>query len=205
MRVTVEAQRSLRVVSLKLPANIRFGHVGITLAISLIAFVLLLNVPPFMASGADLSDASQRAYASNIWQENQTSLALLGLVLPWLLYGILWPGTRWGRWALLAVSTAAVAFTTWLVVLSAQSYTALPTEVTGVVDKLDGRSITLTGPFHAGAPYSRPSHAGAAYYLVLSDRELRDDGVWLKPGTSVLLWVSPRGHAGGVTRVVLGD
>lgn len=195
MRVTVEAQRSLRVVSLKLPANIRFGHVGITLAISLIAFVLLLNVPPFMASGADLSDASQRAYASNIWQENQTSLALLGLVLPWLLYGILWPGTRWGRWALLAVSTAAVAFTTWLVVLSAQSYTALPTEVTGVVDKLDGRSITLT----------RPSHAGAAYYLVLSDRELRDDGVWLKPGTSVLLWVSPRGHAGGVTRVVLGD
>ena len=162
-----------------------------TLAISVLGLIVLLHVPPFMAAGADLSDSSQGDYARNIWQETQTSLALVALVLPWLVYAIIWAGAPWGRRILLAVSTAAVVFTTWLALLGAQSYTALPRQVTGVVDHVQGRAISIRGE--------------GSFYLVLSDAELRADQSWLRPGTSVLLWVSPRGHAGAVGRVLLGD
>jgi hypothetical protein len=189
--VTVAALRTLRISRFRLPGDLRLGHVALTLVISLLALVVCLHVPPFMAPGADLSDSSQRDYARNIWQETQTSLALVAVTLPWLVYGLLWPGAAWGRRILLALSTTAVVLTTWLALLSAQSYTALPRQVTGVVDHLADRVISLRG--------------AGSYYLVLSDGELRADTSWLRPGASVLLWVSPRGHAGSATPVVLGD
>jgi hypothetical protein len=56
-----------------------------------------------------------------------------------------------------------------------------------VVDQVQGRVIALRG--------------GADYYLVVSDEELNADRSWLRPGASVELWVSPRGHAGAVSAV----
>ena len=189
--MTVTAWRSLRIASVRIPGGLRAAHVAITLAISLLGVVAFLHVPPFMAAGADLSDSAQGEYAQNIWQEVQTSLALVALVLPWLVYALLWPGAPWGRRILLVISTAAVVFTTYLALTSAQSYTALPRQVTGVVGQIQGRQIKLQGD--------------GSYYLVLTDAQLGEDTTWLHPGAQVLLWVSPRGHVGAVERAVLGD
>ena len=157
---------------------------GLTLAVSVGLMMLALHVPSFLPSGADPADSGQRAYARNIWQETQTSLALVSMVLPWLVYGLLWQGAPWGRRILLVVATAGVIGTTWLALLSAESYSALPRQVAGVVDHMQGRTIWLQG--------------GASYYLVLSDAELRSAQPWLRSGIPVTLWVSPRGHAGSV-------
>jgi hypothetical protein len=167
--------------------DVRLGRVALTLGVSIALLLLALQVPPFMTAGADLADSRQRDYAANIWEETQTSLALVAIVLPWLVYGLLWQGVPWGRRMLLAAATAGVVVTTWFALLSAQSYAALPQQVTGVVDRVEGRTISLRG--------------GGSYYLVLSDDELSADRSWLHPGTSVLLWVSPRGHAGAVSAV----
>ena len=191
MAVTVAARRSLRIAGHALPADVRLGRVLVTLAISLLGLLLFLHVPPFMAAGADLSDSAQGAYAPNLWQEVQTSLALVALVLPWMVYAIIWPGTAWGRRTLLVVGTAAVVFTTWLALLSAQSYAALPREVTGVIDRVQGRTLWLQGD--------------GSYSLVLSDPEMRAAQAWVQPNVRVLLWVSPRGQAGAVTRVLPGS
>jgi len=170
-----------------LPEDIRFGRVVLTLVVSVGLVLLALHVPAFMAPGADMTDSAQRDYAANIWQETRTSLALVAVVLPWLVYALLWQGAPWGRRLLLAVATAGVIITTWFAVLSAQSYAALPKQVTGVVDRVQGRVIALRG--------------GGSYYLVVSDQELNADRSWLRPGQTVALWVSPRGHAGAVSAV----
>jgi len=159
--------------------------VALTLAVSVALLLLLLHIPPFMAAGADLADSGQRDYATNIWQETQTSLALVAIVLPWLVYALLWQGAPWGRRVLLLVASAGVVLTTWLAMLSMQSYAALPEQVTGVVDHVEGRTIVQRG--------------GRSYYLVVSDGELNADRSWLRPGSSVMLWVSPRGQVGAVT------
>ncbi len=180
-------RRSLRINGRLLPDGIRLGRVALTLVVSIALFLLALHVPAFMAGGADMTDSAQRDYAANIWQETQTSLALVAIVLPWLVYGLLWQGAPWGRRILLALSTAGVVVSTWSALLSAQSYAALPQQVVGVVDHVQGRAIALRGD--------------GTYYLVLSDRELDADRSWLRAGTSVRLWVSPRGHVGAVSAV----
>ena len=185
MMVTAAARRSLRLNSRMLPDHVRFGRVLVTLAASIALFLLALHLPAFMAPGADMTDSAQRDYASNIWQETQTSLAMVAIVLPWLVYALMWQGAPWGRRILLAIATAGAIVTTWFAVLSAQSYAALPRQVVGVVDRVQDRVIAL--------------HGAGSYYLVLSDRELSADGSWLKAGASVELWVSPRGHAGAVS------
>jgi hypothetical protein len=185
MIVTAAVRRSLRINGRWLPEDVRLGRVVVTLVLSIAFFLLALHVPAFMTPGADLTDRAQRDYAANIWQESQTSLALVALVLPWLLYALLWQGVPWGRRILLAIATAGVLVTTWFAGVSAQSYTALPRQVVGVVDRVQSRIIALRG--------------GATYYLVVSDREFDADRVWLRAGVTVSLWVSPRGHAGAVS------
>lgn len=169
------------------PDDVRFGRVVLTLVVSIALFLLALHVPAFMAPGADMTDSAQRDYAANIWQETQTSLAMVAIVLPWLVYALLWQGAPWGRRILLTIATVGVILTTWFALLSAQSYAALPKQVIGVVDRVEGRVIGLRG--------------GAKYYLVVSDEELNADRSWLRPGASVELWVSPREHAGAVSAV----
>jgi Na+/H+ antiporter NhaD/arsenite permease-like protein len=189
--VTVAARRALQVAGQAMPEDVRFLRVAVTLVVSVVALVLALHVPPFMAAGADLSDSAQRDYAQNIWQEVQTSLGLVVLVLPWLVYGLMWQGAAWGRRILIAVATAGVVLTTWFALLSAQSYTALPQHVTGVVDRIEGRTITL--------------RSGGSYLLVVSDSELKADHSWLRAGTPVMMWVSPREHAGSISPSAVGD
>jgi hypothetical protein len=167
--------------------DVRTGRLALTLAVSITLLLLALRVPPFMTAGADLTDGAQRDYATNIWQEMQTSLALVAIVVPWLVYGLLWQGAPWGRRILLATATVGVVVTTWFALLSAQSYAALPRQVTGVVDGIHGRVLSLRGD--------------GMYYLVISDGELDAHRAWLEPGASVRLWVSPRGHAGAVSPV----
>jgi hypothetical protein len=191
MVVTIAVLRSLRISGRSLPADVRFGRVAFTLVVSIALFLLALHVPAFMTPGADMTDRVQRDYAANIWQESQTSLALVAIVLPWLLYALLWQGAAWGRRFLLVIATGGVVVSTWFVVLSAQSYTALPKQVVGVVERVQGRVIALRD--------------GGSYYLVLSDRELSADGSWLRPGADIMLWVSPRGHAGSVSSVTIGQ
>ena len=163
---------------------------ALTLALSIGLLALALHVPSFLPSGADLTDSGQRAYARNIWQESQTSLALVAIVLPWLVYGLLWQGAPWGRRILLVLATVGVVGTTWLALLSAQSYSALPRQVPGVVEHVQGRTIWLQD--------------GANYYLVLSDAELRSAQPWLRSGTPITLWISPRGHVGSIAEDELG-
>ena len=180
-------RRTLRVNGRFLPDDVRLGQVVVTLLVSVVLFLLALHVPAFMAPGADMTDSAQRDYAANIWQETQTSLALVAIVLPWLVYALLWQGAPWGRRSLLAIATVGVVVTTWFALLSAQSYAALPRQVVGVVDRVQGRVIALRGD--------------GSYYLVLSDRELTAARSWLRAGASIELWVSPRGHAGAVSAV----
>jgi hypothetical protein len=187
MVVTIAVLRSLRIGGRLLPSQVRFGRVALTLVVSIALFLLALHIPAFMTPGADMTDSGQRGYAANIWQESQTSLALIAIVLPWLLYALLWQGAAWGRRGLLAIATAGVVVTTWFAVLSTQSYTALPKQVVGVVARVQGRVIALQGD--------------ATYYLVLSDAELNAAQAWLRPGASVELWVSPRGHVGAASAV----
>ena len=191
MVVTAAVWRSLRISGRLVPADVRLGQVAVTLVVSIALFVLALHVPVFMAAGADMTDSAQRDYAANIWQETQTSLALVAIVLPWLVYALLWQGAPWGRRILLVIATAGVVLTTWFALLSAQSYAALPQQVSGVVDRVEGRVIALRD--------------GASYYLVLSDRELNTDRSWLRAGASVTLWVSPRGHVGSVSALATGQ
>jgi len=191
MVVTAAVRRSLRISGRLVPADVRLGQVAVTLVVSIALFLLALHIPAFMAAGADMSDSAQRDYAANIWQETQTSLALVAIVLPWLVYALLWQGAPWGRRILLVIATAGVVLTTWFALLSAQSYAALPQQVSGVVDRVEGRVIALRD--------------GASYYLVLSDRELNTDRSWLRAGASVTLWVSPRGHVGSVSALATGQ
>ena len=191
MVVTAAVRRSLRISGRLVPADVRLGQVAVTLVVSIALFLLALHVPSFMAAGADMSDSAQRDYAANIWQETQTSLAMVAVVLPWLVYALLWQGAPWGRRILLVIATAGVVLTTWFALLSAQSYAALPQQVSGVVDRVEGRVIALRD--------------GASYYLVLSDRELNTDRSWLRAGASVTLWVSPRGHVGSVSALGTGQ
>jgi len=191
MVVTAAVRRSLRISGRLVPADVRLGQMAVTLVVSIALFLLALHVPSFMAAGADISDSAQRDYAANIWQETQTSLAMVAVVLPWLVYALLWQGAPWGRRILLVIATAGVVLTTWFALLSAQSYAALPQQVSGVVDRVEGRVIALRD--------------GASYYLVLSDRELNTDRSWLRAGASVTLWVSPRGHVGSVSALGTGQ
>src|SRR2546421_8345486 len=136
MVVTAAGRWALRISGRLVPADVRLGQMAVTLVVSIALFLLALHVPPFMAAGADISDSAQRDYAANIWQETQTSLALVAIVLPWLVYALLWQGAPWGRRILLAVATAGGVVTTWFAGFSAPSYAGLPRERTGVRDQV---------------------------------------------------------------------
>ncbi|HEY8677902.1 MAG TPA: hypothetical protein VIN39_04635 [Candidatus Dormibacteraeota bacterium] len=164
--------------------EVRWARLLITAATSLGLLVGALHLGPFMPAGADPGDLGQRAYAANLWQEVQTSLMVLAVFLPWLLYGLLFLGSPWGSRILIVAAAAGTVLATWITVISVDSYAALPRSVTGVVNRVQGRALQLSGP--------------GRYYLVLSDSEMAAARTRLKPGTSVTMWVSPRGQVGWV-------
>jgi hypothetical protein len=164
--------------------NVRPGRVALTVVLGAGLIAAATRLGPFLPAGADLTDPTQRIYATNIWQESQTSLALLAVFLPWLVYGLLFQGAAWGRRLLILIAVGGTLAGTWLTLLSLQSYAALPRSVTGMVGQIEGRRLSLAG--------------GGGVYLVTSDAELASAARWLKPGARVTMWVSPRGQAGYV-------
>jgi hypothetical protein len=189
--VTLTATLATLKPRIRVRPEIRVAQVAITLLLSAGLVLGATRFGAMVPAGADLADPTQRSYAANVWQETQTSLALLAIFLPWLLYGVLFKGSRWGAGILLAVAAIGTIGGTWLTSLSLESYGALPRQVTGVVARVDGRQLTLSG--------------GSGVYLVIPDAELTAARAWLKPGTLVTLWVSPRGHAGYLGQAVGSD
>lgn len=156
-----------------------------TLAASGLLMVGALHLPPFMPAGADLADPLQRAYAANLWGQVQVSLLLISGFLPWLIYAVVLKGAARGALLLGIAGTAGTVLGTWITLVTVDTYAGLPRPVTGTIGRLEGRTLSLTGP-------------SAAYYLAMSDSEMAAAAPSLKAGRSVLLWVSPRGQVGAV-------
>jgi len=141
-----------------------------------------------MAAGADLTHPIQRLYAANLWSQVQVSLAVIACFLPWLVYALLWRGARIGTTGLAILAAAGTVLGTWITLLTVDGYAALPKPVIGTVVRIEGRQLQLAGP-------------PGRYYLAVSDNQIGAAGAWLKPGTSVRLWVSPRGQVGAIEPV----
>ena len=168
--------------------RLRLWSVGLTLAASVGLAVAAAHLPAVISSGANLRDPDQVIYARNIWQESQTSLVVLALLLPWMGYGLLLRGAPWGRLAVLALAGAGAALGLWMTAHSLGLYAAKPEYVAGVVTRVDGRQITLA---------ARPPRT---FYLVVSEAELRAAQIWDRPGNAVGMWVAPNGQAGFIGR-----
>ena len=168
--------------------QLRLWSVGLTLAASVGLAVAAAHLPAVIPSGANLRDPDQVIYARNIWQESQTSLVVLALFIPWLVYGLLLRGAPWGRLAVLALAGAGAALGLWMTAHSLGLYAAKPEYVAGVVTRVDGRQITLA---------ARPPRT---FYLVVSEAELRAAQIWDRPGNAVGMWVAPNGQAGFIGR-----
>lgn len=168
--------------------QLRLWSVGLTLAGSVGLAVAAAHLPALIPSGANLRDPDQVIYASNIWQESQTSLVVLALFLPWLGYGLVRGGAGWGRAAVLAVAGLGILLGIWMTWHSLALYRAQPQLVSGPVARVEGRTITLD---------RRPP---PTYYLVVSEAELQAARVWLRPGVWVAMWVAPNGQAGFLSR-----
>ncbi len=168
--------------------QLRLWSVGLTLAASVGLAVAAAHLPAVISSGANLRDPDQVIYARNIWQESQTSLVVLALLLPWMGYGLLLRGAPWGRLAVLALAGAGAALGLWMTAHSLGLYAAKPEYVAGVVTRVDGRQITLA---------ARPPRT---FYLVVSEAELRAAQIWDRPGNAVGMWVAPNGQAGFIGR-----
>lgn len=168
--------------------RIRLFAVGLSLLCAVGLAVAAAHVPAFIPSGADLRDPDEVAYARNIWQESQTSLVVLALFVPWLLYGLLLRGARWGRRAVLLLAGLGLVLGGWMTVHALTLYAAQPQYISGLVTRIEGRQISLD----RGQPRS--------FYLVVSDAELRAAQAWVRPGAPVALWVAPNGQAGFIGR-----
>jgi hypothetical protein len=146
------------------------------------------HLPAFLPSGADFRNPDEVVYARNIWQQSQTSLVVLALFIPWLIYGLVMRGARWGRAAVLVLAGAGLLLGLWMAGHSLTLYRAQPMYVSGLVTRIEGRQITLDrGPTRS-------------FYLVVSDTELQAVEEWVRPGVPVALWVAPNGQAGFIGR-----
>lgn len=168
--------------------QVRLWTVGLTLACSAGLAVAAAHLPAFIPSGANLRDPDEVAYAHNIWQESQTSLVVLAIFIPWLVYGLVMRGARWGRMAVLVLAGLGLLLGVWMTGHSFVLYSAHPRYVSGLVVRVDGRQITLD----RGTPRS--------FYLVVSDPEWQAAQDWIRPGVPVALWVAPNGQAGFIGR-----
>jgi hypothetical protein len=182
--VALAASRRNR-LAVRLRGQVRIGRIMVFSAATAVLMIGAMRVPAFSPAGADLANTAQRLYADNLWAQVQLSLLLIGCFIPWLIYAMLWRGAARGAFTLGGVTLAGTALATWLTVATLGTYAALPGSVSGVVSRLEGRTIQL-----AGTPRT--------YYLALSDKQLESASGWLKRGAPVLMWVSPRGQVGAL-------
>jgi hypothetical protein len=168
--------------------QVRLWTVGLTLVGSVALAVGAAHLPAFLPSGGDFRNPDEVVYARNIWQQSQTSLVVLALFIPWLIYGLVMRGARWGRAAVLVLAGAGLLLGLWMAGHSLTLYRAQPMYVSGLVTRIEGRQITLDrGPTRS-------------FYLVVSDTELQAVEEWVRPGVPVALWVAPNGQAGFIGR-----
>ncbi|MEO6797526.1 MAG: hypothetical protein ABI401_09570 [Candidatus Dormibacter sp.] len=183
--MAVPATALTRTLTRRFSRQVRPIPIVATLAASGLLMVGAVHLPSFAPAGADLADPLERAYAANLWGQVQVSLLLIGGFLPWLIYALLFTGAARGAILLGIVAFAGTVLGTWTTLITVATYAGLPRPVTGVVSRVEGRTIRLASP-------------PTAYYLALSDSELAAAGRSLKLGSSVLLWVSPRGQVGAI-------
>jgi hypothetical protein len=148
--------------------------------VSAIAAFGATHLPPLVPSGATLSDPAQADYAHNLWSSVRLSLIALAAILPWLMYGLVprWPAV--GRSQVLTVASLGVVFAGLFSIHGLVLYAQPPVPINGTVSSFAGRDISLC---------ALPSH-----HLLISDAELREVRTWVRPGSSVLLYVPPGGE-----------
>jgi hypothetical protein len=176
----------------RLRGRVRTGRVVVFTALSAALVLGAIHVPAFLPAGADLTSPAQRLYAANLWAQVQVTLVLTCCFLPWLTYALLWRGAPRGAWILGGVALAGTLLATAATVVTLGTYAGLPAQVSGVVSRLDGRSVQLAG--------ERKS-----YYLALSDSQMTSASSWMKRGAPILMWVSPRGQVGAVEPAQTAD
>ena len=157
---------------------------GLAVAACVIAGFLAAHLPPFVPSGAKLSDAAQADYARNVWSSTVPALAAFASICPLVAFGLLPPLMRGPRSVVLAVSVAALCVASFFALNGVNGYRQPPLTIIGAVASFQGRDIQLGG-------FQERTH-----HLILSDQELRQAHSWVKPHTVVFLYLTPSGDAG---------
>jgi hypothetical protein len=158
--------------------------VGLAVAACVVAGFLAAHLPPFVPSGANLSDPAQADYARNVWSSAIPALAAVASICPLVTFGLLPPLMRGPRRVVLAVSVAALCVAVFFAVNRVNGYRQPPVTIIGSVASFQGRDILLGG-FQA-------HHLN----LIVSDQELRQAHSWVRPQTVVYLYLTPSGDAG---------
>jgi hypothetical protein len=155
---------------------------GLALAACAIAGFLTAHLPPFVTSGARLSDPAQADYARNLWSNTIPSLVTVASICPLVVFGLLPPFRFAPRQVLLGVSVATLCVASLFATLALNAYRQQPIAINGPVLSFQGRDIVLCG-------------FEVHHHLLVSDQELRQVHDWVKPGTEVLLYVTASGDA----------
>jgi hypothetical protein len=151
-------------------------------AASVTAGLLSAHLPPLVPSGANLSDPAQADYARNLWSNTIPGLVVVASIGPLVVLGLLPPFTRGARRVVLAASLPALCVAGVLTAIALNAYRETPISFSGPVRSFQDRDILLCGfEIH--------------HHVILSDRELRQAHSWVKPGTAVLLYLTPFGDA----------
>jgi hypothetical protein len=154
---------------------------GLAVAACIIAGFIAAYSPPFVTSGASLSDPAQADYAKNLWVSTIPVLVAVASICPLIAFGLLPPLLRGPRIIVLAISVAALCVGGFFAVKGVNSYRQPPVAIISSVAGFQGRDISL---------YGLQNH-----HLIVSDQELQQAHRWVKPGTVVLLYLTPSGDA----------
>jgi hypothetical protein len=161
---------------------VRPAPAALTVAVSVATAVLAVHLPPFVVSGANLSDPAQADYASNLWSHTTPVLAAVAAIFPVLVIFAIWPPIMTGhRRAVLVVCILGLCTASLFALEGLNAYGQAPIPVNGKVTSFHDREISQCG---------FPSH-----HLVISYSDLRQTQTWVKPGVAVLLYLTPTGDA----------
>jgi hypothetical protein len=154
---------------------------GLAVAACVIAGFLAAQLPPFVPSGAKLSDAAQADYAQNLWSSTIPALVAVASSCPLVAFGLLRPRMRGPRSVVLAVSVVALCVAGFFAVNGVNGYRQPPVTIIGAVGSFQGRDVLLCG--------------FQVHHLIVSDQELRQAHSWVSHQTVVLLYLTASGDA----------